>query len=52
MDINRIDAYLQGASLDGYQEFGAHFSHEYEPGWRTVYGLCAECLAGHVDRVV
>lgn len=39
MDINRIDAYLQGASLDGYQEFGAHFSHEYDQdGARfTVY---------------
>ena len=35
MDINRIDAYLQGASLDGYQEFGAHFMNTT----RMAHGL-------------
>ncbi len=42
----RFDAYLQGASCDGYTVFGAHFAHENgESGVRfTVYAPHAQCV--------
>lgn len=43
---DRLKAYLQGASCDGYSMFGAHLTHEYgEAGVRfTVYAPRADCV--------
>lgn len=44
IDDNKIQAFLQGNSLDSYNTFGAHFTHEYnQNGVRfTVYAPNAE----------